>query len=56
MLAPCAMGLSKAGVAMVLSTIKGTFAAFAWALIPYKSRTSSLGFPKDSAKKALVLG
>ena len=52
--APCSIGLSRAGVATVLSTMKGTFAALALFDISDKSKTSSLGLPKDSAKKALV--
>ena len=54
MSAPCSMGLNNAGVATVLSTIKGTFEAFAFFEISDKSKTSSFGFPKDSAKNALV--
>ena len=44
-LAPCAIGLSKAGVAMVLSTIKGTFAALACALIPLSPKRPTWDFP-----------
>ena len=53
-LAPCSMGLSKAGVATVLSTIKGIFSSLATFDIAFKSITSSFGFPKDSAKMARV--
>ena len=54
MSAPCSIGLNNAGVATVLSTIKGTLEAFALFDISDKSKTSSFGFPKDSAKNALV--
>ena len=54
MLAPCFIGFNKAGVATVLSTINGTLAAFACLEISSKSKTSSLGLPKDSTKNALV--
>ena len=50
MLAPCSIGFNNAGLATVLSTINGTFDSFAWLEIPFKSKTSSFGFPKDSAK------
>ena len=54
MFAPCSIGFSNAGVATVLSTIKGTLAAFANVEIPSISNTSNFGFPKDSTKNALV--
>ena len=54
MFTPCAIGFCKAGVARVLSTIKGTFAALASLEIPLRSRTSNFGFPSDSAKKRRV--
>ena len=41
-------------MATVLSTIKGTLEAFALFDISDKSKTSSFGLPKDSAKNALV--
>ena len=53
-LAPCSIGFNKAGDATVLSTINGTFDALAWFDISFKSKTSSFGFPRDSAKKTLV--
>ena len=37
-----------------MSTIKGTSAFFECAEIASKSNTSNFGFPKDSAKNALV--
>ncbi len=54
MFAPCLIGFNNAGVATVLSTIKGTLATFACSEIASKSRTSNFGFPRDSTKKALV--
>ena len=54
MFAPCSIGFNKAGVATVLSTIKGTSAFLACADIACKSNTSNFGFPNDSTKKALV--
>ncbi len=55
MFAPCLIGFNNTGVATVLSTIKGTSAALECSAIASKSKTSSLGFPKDSTKNALVL-
>ena len=52
--APCFIGFNNAGVATVLSTIKGTLADFACTEIASKSKTSNFGFPKDSTKNALV--
>ena len=49
------MGFNKAGVATVLSTIKGTLAFWAKPEIAFKSSTSNFGFPRDSAKNARVL-
>ena len=49
------MGFNKAGVATVLSTIKGTLAFLAKPEIAFKSSTSNFGFPRDSAKNARVL-
>ena len=37
-----------------MSTINGTLAFFADSEIAFKSKTSSLGFPNDSAKNARV--
>ena len=48
------MLFNNAGVATVLSTIKGTLATFACSEIASKSSTSNFGFPRDSTKKALV--
>ena len=55
-LAPCSIGFNKAGEATVLSTTKGTFAFLAAAEMAFKSRTSNLGFHKDSAKNKRVFG
>ena len=49
--APCSIGFNRAGDATVLSTINGTLAFFAASEIAFKSKTSSLGLPNDSAKK-----
>ena len=46
--APCSIGFNNAGLATVLSTMKGTLDCFAYLDISFKSKTSSLGFPKDS--------
>ena len=54
MFAPCSIGFNKAGVATVLSTIKGTFAFFEKDAIAFKSNTSNFGFPNDSTKNARV--
>ena len=53
--APHSKGLSRYGVASVLSTISGTPGRRRVATASTSS-TSTLGLPIDSAKKALVLG
>ena len=54
MLAPCSMGFKSAGVATVLSTIKGILCFLATSEIAFKSSTSNFGLPSDSAKTKRV--
>ena len=53
MSAPCSIGLNNAGVATVLSTIKGTLEAFALFDISDKSKHQVLDFPKTQRKMLL---
>src|ERR1700679_2234351 len=54
--APCSIGLHRAGVAIVLSTIRGTPRDAASAATRAMSRTAPLGLPIVSPYRALVLG
>ena len=56
MSAPCSIGRTRYGVAMVLSTMSGTPASCATPATPAKSRTSPRGFGIDSPKNARVSG
>ncbi len=56
MSAPCSIGRTRYGVAIVLSTISGTPASCAMSATPRMSRTFPRGLPMLSANSALVFG